>query len=406
MAAGHGALGHIRVLDLTVFLSGPYATQMLGDLGADVIKIEPMDGDQTRNLPPNFVGEDSVYYHSLNRNKRSVAVDLRKAEGQRLVQRLAEQADILIENNRPGGMAKYGLGYDDLKRINPRLVYCSISGFGQDGPFRDMPAYDMVVQAISGGMSLTGEPDGRPVRSGIPIGDIGAALHAVIGILAAIEARHRTGLGQYIDIAMLDCQIAMLSYQAAYFLASGNVPKPQGRGHDSIPTYRSFTAGDGREFVICANTDRMWRSLCTAVGREDLGRDSRLATRPQRYEHRHEIWHALETAFREKTAAEWVEILRIAEVPVGEVNTLDHALTHPQVQHRDMVLNLKSAGLHVEVAGNPVKMPEWGEHPPRFPPRHGGDTRQVLADELRLSETEIDELIAIGAVGVPKSERA
>lgn len=399
MAAGQGALGHIRVLDLTVFLSGPYATQMLGDLGADVIKIEPMDGDQTRNLPPNFVGGDSVYYHSLNRNKRCVAVDLRTKEGQGLVRRFAATADVVIENNRPGGMAKYGLGYDDLARINPRLVYCSISGFGQDGPSRDMPAYDMVVQAISGGMSLTGEPDGRPVRAGVPIGDIGAALNAVIGILAALEARHHTGKGQYVDISMLDCQIAMLSYQAAYYLASGTVPKPQGRGHDSIPTYRSFTAGDGRDFVICANTDRMWRSLCTAVGRNDLGEDARLATRPKRYEHRQEIWDALEAAFRTKSAAEWVAILREAEVPVGEVNTLDRALANPQVREREMVVDIAGPdGLSVKVAGNPVKMPGYAPRPDRFPPRHGGDTRAVLRGELGLSDAEVDALVACGAV--------
>lgn len=401
MAAGQGALGHIRVLDLTVFLSGPYATQMLGDLGADVIKIEPMDGDQTRNLPPNFVGGDSVYYHSLNRNKRCMAVDLRTKQGQDIVRQLAEKADIVIENNRPGGMAKYRLGYEDLAALNPRIVYCSISGFGQDGPYRDMPAYDMVVQAISGGMSLTGEPDGRPVRAGVPIGDIGAALNAVIGILAAIEARHATGRGQYIDISMLDCQIAMLSYQAAYYLASGKVPGPQGRGHESIPTYRSFTAGDGRDFVICANTDRMWRSLCNAVGREDLGNDPKLRTRPQRYDHRNLIWEALEAAFATKSAAEWVEILRAAEVPVGEVNTLDRSLGNAQVRHRNMVLDIAGPeGRRVRVAGNPVKMPEHQAGKDRFPSPFGGDTRAILATELGLTEAAIEDLVMEGVVGV------
>ncbi len=399
MPNGTGALSHLRVLDLTVFLSGPYATQLLGDLGAEIIKVEPIDGDQTRNLPPNFVGDDSVYYHSLNRNKRSLAVNLRTSEGQEIVRKLAAKADVLIENNRPGGMAKYGLGYEELCAINPRLIYSSISGFGQDGPDANLPAYDMVVQAISGGMSLTGEPDGRPVRAGIPIGDIGAALHAVIGILAALEARHTTGKGQYIDVAMLDVQVAMLCYQAAYYLASKDVPAPQGRGHASIPTYRSFTGGDGRDFVICANTDRMWRSLCEVVGRDDLANDPRMSTRPKRYEHRFEIWQALEAAFAQKPAADWVALLRKAAVPVGEVNTLDRALSNPQIRHRNMVLDITGEdGLHVEVAGNPIKMPDYPERDHDFPPRLGADTKDVLSRELSLSDAEIEALVAAGAI--------
>ena len=394
-----GALGHIKVLDITTFLSGPYATQVLGDLGADVIKIEQITGDDTRRLPPNFIAGDSAYFHSINRNKKSVAVNLRDKAGQDLVRRLAANCDVLIENMRPGGLAKYGLGYEALSALYPRLIYASLSGFGQTGPYRDHPAYDMVVQALSGGMSLTGEPDGRPVRSGIPLGDLSAGLYTVIGITSALEARHRTGKGQFIDVSMLDCQVAMLCYQAAYYLASGKVPGPQGRAHESIPTYRSFTAGDGLDFVICANTDRMWRSLCDCIGRVDLRDDERLATREGRYNHRTEIWAALEAAFQAKTADEWVIALREHEVPVGVVNTLDRSLTDAQVLHRDMVLDIPGAGgAHVKVAGNPLKMSgdPRGEH--RFPPRLGQDTRDVLAAELGLSGAEMDALAKAGVV--------
>jgi crotonobetainyl-CoA:carnitine CoA-transferase CaiB-like acyl-CoA transferase len=398
---GPGTLSHIKVLDITTFLSGPYATQVLGDMGAEVIKIEQITGDDTRKLPPNFIAGDSAYFHSINRNKKSVSVNLRDKAGQDLVRRLAGRCDVLIENMRPGGLAKYGLGYEGLSAENPGLVYASISGFGQDGPYRDQPAYDMVVQALSGGMSLTGEPDGRPVRSGIPIGDLAAGLYSVIGITSALEARHRTGKGQYIDVSMLDCQVAMLCYQAAYYLASQKVPGPQGRAHDSIPTYRAFTAGDGLDFVICANTDRMWRSLCDCVGRPDLRDDERLATRSGRYDNRFEIWNVLEAAFKAKTADEWVAALRQAEVPVGVVNPLDRSLSDPQVLARGMVLDIAGPdGAHLKVAGNPLKMSGNEGVKNRFPPKLGQDTRNVLATELGLTPADIDALSKAGVVKV------
>lgn len=400
MTTAKGVLSHIKVLDLTTFLSGPYGSQILGDLGADVIKVEPIAGDDTRRLPPNFIGPDSAYYHSINRNKKSVAVDLRSKDGQDLVSRLAAKCDVLIENLRPGGLDKYGLSYENLSTLNPRLIYASISGFGQDGPYRDHPAYDMVVQALSGGMSLTGEPDGRPVRSGIPIGDLAAGAYAVMGILAALEGRHKTGKGQRIDVGMLDCQVAMLCYQAAYFLASGTVPGPQGRGHESIPTYRSFTAKDGLDVVICANTDRMWRSLAQEIGRPDLRDDPGLQSRQGRYARRFEIWDVLTPAFKTRTADEWVVALRAAEVPVAVVNTLDRSLSDPQVLHRDMVLEIPGPGdLSVRVAGNPLKMPGNDFTGHTFPPQLGADTRAVLQEQLGLSRAEIDRLMKAGVIG-------
>ena len=404
MPPAKGVLSHIKVLDLTIFLSGPYATQILGDLGAEVIKVEPITGDDTRRLPPNFIGPDSAYFHSITRNTKSIAVNLRSKEGQDLVRRLAAQSDILIENMRPGGLDKYGLGYAELAALNPKLIYASISGFGQDGPYRDHPAYDMVVQALSGGMSLTGEPGGRPVRAGIPIGDLAAGAYSVMGILAALEGRHVTGKGQQIDVAMLDCQIAMLCYQAAYYLASGQVPGPQGRGHESIPSYRSFTARDNLDVVICANTDRMWRSLCEAIGRPDLRDDPELQTRQGRYARRVDIWAALEAAFRTRDADDWVVALRAAEVPVGVVNTLDRSLTDPHVLHRDMILQIPGPDdLFVKVAGNPLKMSDNQHDQHSFPPRLGQDTRSVLGERLGLSESEIDRLVAEGVLGEMKT---
>ena len=408
MLPAKGALAHIKVLDITTFLSGPYATQVLGDLGADVIKIEQITGDDTRRLPPNFIAGDSAYFHSINRNKKSVAVNLRDREGQELVRRLAGKCDVLIENMRPGGLAKSGLGYDVLSAEHPRLIYASISGFGQDGPYRDHPAYDMVVQGLSGGMSLTGEPDGRPVRSGIPIGDLAAGLYSVIGITSALEARHRTGKGQYVDVSMLDCQVAMLCYQASYYLASSKVPGPQGRGHESIPSYRSFTAKDDLDVVICANTDRMWRSLCDCIGRIDLRDHPGLQTREGRYDHRQLIWEALEAAFKTRTADEWVVALRAHEVPVGVVNTLDRSLSDEQVLHRGMVLDIEGpGGLHVKVAGNPLKMSGNPREDHHFPPRLGQDTRGVLSAELGLGGDELDRLLSAGVIGDgPKRAKA
>src|SRR3979411_1729566 len=262
-------------LDMTQVLSGPYCTQVLGDLGAEVIKLEAPQGDLARAMQPHFVGPDSVYFVSLNRNKRSVVVDLKPPDGVELVAR----------NNRPGVLARLGLRADELRRKNPKLIWCAISGFGQDGPYRDKPAYDMIVQALAGGMSLTGEPGGPPVRAGIPIGDIAAGLYATIAILAALNRRNATGQGETIDISILDCQAAMLTYQAAYFLHAGQVPARQGSGHDSIPIYRSFTGGDGKDFVVCAITETNWQALCRVLEQPALAEDPRFPTNPERYKH-------------------------------------------------------------------------------------------------------------------------
>ena len=273
--AGSGPLSGLRILDLTQFLAGPYATMIFADLGAEVIKLEAPVGDWSRVLPPNFVGEDSCYYLSINRNKQSIVVDMKNDEGLEIVRRLADESDILVENFRPGVLDRLGLTYEGLSKRNPGLIWASISGFGQTGKDRDRPAYDMIVQAISGGMGMTGEPGRSAVRSGIPLGDLSAGMYAVIGALAALEERRSSGKGQYIDISMLDCQVSMLCYQAAYYLHSGNNPGRQGWGHDSIPTYRGFNCANGSSLVITANTERMWQALCDVLAISELKEDAR-----------------------------------------------------------------------------------------------------------------------------------
>lgn len=388
-----GPLAGLRVLDLTQFLSGPYATQILGDLGAEVVKVESPEGDMTRRLPPYFVGPDSAYYHSVNRNKRSLAIDLKAEQGRAILRDLALACDVVVENFRPGVLDRLGLRYADLAKIKPALVWCSISGFGQDGPYRDRPAYDMIVQAMSGGMSLTGEPDGHPVRSGIPLGDLAAGMYGVIGLLAALLDAKQTGRGRLVDVSMLDCQISMLSYQGAYHLVSGHVPGRQGRGHDSIPTYRSFTCRDGADVVITANTERMWLALCAVLGRPELANDERFIENETRHRNREALWAVIEPVFLTRSAEEWMDALLEAEIPAAAVNALDRSLSDPQVLHRNMVLELTGPDQQrLRVAGNPVKFVGETDIAHRFPPALGGDENEVFGTVLGMSPERIEEL--------------
>jgi crotonobetainyl-CoA:carnitine CoA-transferase CaiB-like acyl-CoA transferase len=392
-------LNGIRILDLTQFLSGPFATQILADLGADIIKLEPPQGDPIRAVPPHFVGENSVYYLCINRNKRTVAVDMKVAQGRELVKRLALSSDIVMENFRPGVLDRLGLSADALRKEKPSLIWCSISGFGQDGPYRNKPAYDMIVQALSGGMSLTGEADGAAVRAGIPIADLGAGLYSAVAVLAALNRRHATGRGETIDISMLDCQAAMLCYQAAYYMHSGVVPGRQGRGHESIPTYRSFACKDGVAVVITANTERMWQGLARALKRENLLADPRFATNKDRLAHRDALWPILEEAFRAHNADEWLPLLEAEEIPVGVVNTLDRVVGDPQILHRNMVLNLEGRdGKRSGVMGNPIKFKDADGEGENYPRDLGADTATVLSEVLELSGKEIADLIAAKAI--------
>ena len=369
----------VRIIDLSMFLAGPYCTQQLADLGAEIIKVEPRQGDSTRALPPHFHHGESLYFISTNRSKKGISLDLQQAQGRQILHRLVATADVVIDNFRPGIMKKLEADYETLARINPRIICCSISGFGQDGPYASRPAYDMIVQALSGGMSITGEPGGRPVRAGIPIGDICAGLHAVIGIQAALRERERSGRGQFIDISMLDVQVAMLSYQGVYHLFSGDVPGGQGRGHASIPTYASFQAADKLDVLICANTEKMWVSLCEVLELPELPADSRFLSNELRHQHRGELEPLLNQAFGRRTRAQWLERLSAKGVPCAPVNTVKEALEDPQVRHRNMVRKLDHAlGGEVEVLGNPIKMSRSSSAAVRSPPLFGQHTDEVL----------------------------
>lgn len=399
-------LAKLRVIDFTQFLSGPYCTQMFADLGAEVIKVEAPQGDLSRFIPPNFVRDDSVYYLSINRSKRSVVVDMKSAAGVALVRELILKSDVVVENFRPGVLDRLGLKGEELRKERQGLIWCSISGFGQDGPYRDKPAYDMIVQALSGGMSLTGEP-GRPAsRAGIPIGDIAAGMYASTAILAALYRRTQTGRGDTIDIAMLDCQAAMLSYQGAYYLHSGKVPARQGSGHDSIPTYRGFVTADGTEVVITANTERMWQGLCRALGLPELPDDPRFKTNIERYENRAVLWPLLEAAFRKRNSVDWVPLLEAESIPVGVVNTLDQVMDDPQIRHRGMVMEVGADdGRKTRVMGNPMVFKEAKLPAPSFPPALGEDTASILHDVLGLADDEVASLMSgVAATPVRKAD--
>lgn len=398
MAPGDPPLTGLRVLDLTQFLSGPYCTQMLADMGAEVIKLESPEGDLARHIPPYFVGDDSFYYLSINRTKQSVAADLKSAQGREVALKLIAASDVVVENFRPGVLKKLGLDPEAILKADPRLIWCSISGFGQDGPYRDKPAYDMIVQALSGGMSLTGEPGRSAVRAGVPIGDLAAGMYGAVALLAALHRREKTGLGDWIDISMLDCQIAMQTYQAAYHLHSGVVPGRQGAAHDSIATYRAFDTGDGLAVAVCANTERMWRGLCAALELEALADDARFATNADRYRARETLWPLLEAAFLARTADACVAALEREQVPVAAVNPFDRAFTDPQVIQRGMVMELAGQGETIRVAGDPIRFAQAGRPDPTFPPSLGKDTRRVLHEVLGLDDDAIADLIAGRAV--------
>jgi len=393
------ALSGLRVLDLTQVLSGPFCTQMLGDLGADVIKVEGPQGDIARSMPPHFLGSDSTYYLAINRNKRSIIVDLKSPAGVGIVRRLALASDVVVENFRPGVCERLGLSPAALRGEKPALIWCSISGFGQTGPYRSKPAYDITVQALSGSMSLTGERDGLSVRAGIPIADLAAGMYAATAVLAALHRRAATGRGEVIDISMLDCQAAMLCYQAASYLHSGQVPGRQGREHDSIATYRTFRAKDGIELVIAALTERMWAALCDVLGCGELVQDPRFTTTAGRSANRAELWPLLEQRFLARTADEWMAALDAAGVPVGVVNGIDRVVADPQIAHRGMVLELAAGdGRRTRVMGDPFFMQESRRRQHSFPPVAGEHTHAVLREVLGLDEGEIAGLMEAGAV--------
>ncbi len=400
-------LAGLRVFDLTRILAGPTCTQLLGDLGCDVIKIErPGEGDDTRKWGPPFLqneaGEDSTeaaYYLSSNRNKRSLTVDIANEQGQALARRLIAGCDILVENFKVGGLAKYGLSYADLKDDCPGLIYCSITGFGQTGPYAPRAGYDYLAQGLGGIMSLTGPVDGEPYKVGVGIADVMCGMYAVSAILAALHHRHQTGKGQHVDLALLDTQVAWLVNEGLNYLTSGKVSKRQGNEHPNIVPYKVLPCADGY-FILAVGNDRQFQSFCAFADAPDLASDPRFTTNANRVRNREALYALLPDVTVKKTQAEWVDGLAGLHVPCGAVNTLDQVFADPQVVHRGMHLKMPYPGSQsgeVDLIGNPIKFSETPVDYRHAPPTCGEHTDEVL-QEFGLSPEEIAGLKDGGAI--------
>lgn len=401
MSAGEGwagPLAGIRVVDLTRVLAGPFATQNLGDLGAEIWKIEPPGiGDETRRFPP-FVGGESHYFLGVNRNKKSLVVDLRDERGKEILRRLVVRADILVENYRPGVMDRLGLGYAALSALNPRLIYCAISGFGLTGPLRDKPSFDIVTQAMTGALSVNGERGRMPVKLGIPLGDMVGGVFGPIAILAALHERSRTGRGRLIDISLHDGLIGMLGYFAQLAFITGEDPPPMGSSHPNIVPYGAFPAADGA-IIIAVLSEPFWAKLCDALGCPDLASDPRFASPALRRDRRDEVEALIADITRTRTVAEWQERLTAADVPNAPVLGVTAALAHPHAQAREMVVEAEHAALGpIRVVGRPVKFPGAPQRPVTAPPSFGQHTAAVLRDELGYGEDEIAALREAGII--------
>ena len=387
------ALEGIRVLDLTRALAGPFCTLMLGDYGADVIKIEiPGAGDDTRHWGPPFIGDESAYFLSINRNKRSLTLNFKEEKAREIFLKLVEDSDVVVENFTPGVMGRFGLEYETVKRANPRIVYCSISGFGQNGPYQSRPAYDQIMQGISGLMSITGDPEGEPEKIGVAVTDIGAGMWAAFAVMSALYRREQDGEGQYIDISMLDAQVAWLTYQAGYYFAYGRPPQRLGKAHPTLVPYQAFMAKDGKYFNVAVGSERLWERFCQAVKREDLKDHPDYATNGVRVENRTTLAPLLQEYFLTRNADDWVVDLQANSVPAGPINDLADVFSDPQVLHRDMFLEIPHPTLKsIKQTGLPIKFSRTpgglDQHPPLL-----GEHNQAILQDLGYSEAEIQDL--------------
>ncbi|MBU6392962.1 MAG: CoA transferase [Sphingomonadales bacterium] len=404
--AATGPLAGIKVLDLSRVLAGPWCSQVLGDLGADVIKIEqPGQGDDTRRWGPPFLDDgsrDSAYYLCANRNKHSVAINMADPEGAALIRRLATDADIVIENFRVGGLAKYGLDYASLKAIKPDLIYCSITGFGQDGPYKDVGGYDFLIQGLSGLMSVTGLPDGvpggGPMKVGLPVSDLSTGLYAAVSILAALHHRQQTGEGQAIDIALLDTQVSLLANQASNWMNGGMVPRRLGNQHPNTVPYQDFACADGNVLVALGN-DRQFRAFTAMIGLPGLAEDERFASSAGRSINRDDLIAQMSAAIAQWKAGDLIAAMEAAGLPGGKVNTIPEVLEHPQIKARELVHEIaRTDGTPVKFLGFPAKLSATPADYRRAPPRSGQDTIAVLEDKCGLTKDELDRLIEAGTI--------
>lgn len=389
----------IRVLDLSRVLAGPYCTMVLGDLGADVIKLEqPGTGDDTRRWGPPWAGTESAYYLCVNRNKRSVTLDLKSEEGKIILTRLARDADIVVENFKVGTLDRLGIGYSDLSAVNPGLIWCSITGYGQDGPYAGKAGYDFVAQGEAGIMSITGEANGEPMKVGVAIVDITTGLFSSNAILAALHARHATGQGQHIDSTLFTSAVAWLANVGSSYLTTGELPQRLGNAHPSIVPYQTFPTKD-LWIIIGAGNDRQFASLCRILGREDLIEDPRFKDNPSRVKHRDELIPILESVLLTRTADEWLEEIGAAGIPCGPINTLDRVFDHPQAKHRNMVVEIEhpTAGT-VKLAGIPFQMSGTPPAILRHPPLLGEHTEEVLSNDLGYDQSRIEQLRTEGVI--------
>ncbi len=399
MQANSKPLSDITVLDLSRVLAGPYATMVLGDLGADVIKVErPKVGDDTRHWGPPSAGGEAAYYLCINRNKRSLTVNLKDPRGQQLIRDLARTSDIVIENYMVGTLDKMGLGYADLRRINPGIVYCSITGFGQDGPYKDKPGYDFMIQGMGGIMSFTGPVEGPPMKVGVAIVDITTGLFAVNAILAALRHREKTGQGQYIDMALLDSTLAWLANVGSNYLVSGVNPARWGNAHPNIVPYEPFLTADGTYIALAVGNDLQWQKFCELAGLNGLAQDPRFATNPERVKHRKTLIPLVAEAMLRRPGHEWLAELNRLRIPCGPINTLDKVFSDPQVLHRGMVAEIPhpTAG-KVKMVPSPMKLSQTPCEIRRHPPLLGEHTDEVLKERLHL---EPDQILALKEAGV------
>lgn len=398
-----GPLQGVRVLDLSRVLAGPYCTMLLGDYGADVIKVEPPGGDDTRQWGPPYLGGESAYYLSCNRNKRSLVLDLSTAQGCEVLLRLVRQSDVLVENFKLGTMERWGVGYEELLRQeNPRLVYCNISGFGRTGPYAHLPGYDFLAQAMGGLMSITGQPGGPSTKVGVAVSDLTTGMMAAFSILAALRHRDQTGVGQRVDLSLLETQVAWLANVSSAYFATGRPPQWQGNAHASIVPYQTFRARD-REMVIAVGNDGQFQKLCALLGRPDLAADPRFATNPARVAHRSDLVEILSGLLAEADVDHWVGLCWERGVPAGPINSLDRVFSDPQVIHREMVQEIPhpTAGT-VKQVGIPVKLSETPGEILRHPPLRGEHSREILA-EAGYTDTEAEGILA--SMSSPKAGR-